>query len=217
MSEPTSPVRLITNGIPGLTYNIVDPDNQYQKFEIVLLQAPSGTDPRHPPNYKARLTNGGTVLEIDITVASVMSDTEMLLNQNVAWMKEASLYENQRQTRLGGLGPVIAQINTHFANLPWTTVWRVPLKEACDEIVGGYSITNFPPEHMHPASTPQFYPVIVEFKLKTVEQSVKKEAEINCALWLGSTFDHVSSGGAESTSGGNSRVKRSTAGKRKSA
>ena len=90
-------------------------------------------------------------------------------------------YENRRQTRLGGLGPAIAQINSHFQGQTWKTTWRVPLSEKCDEVIGNYSINNFP---TYANEANQFYyPVLVEFKLKTVEQSVKKEAAINFGVW----------------------------------
>ena len=44
-----------------------------------------------------------------------------------------------------------------------------------------YSITNFPVSsnvvgHKH-------YPVVVEFKMKTVEQTVKRHAEVNATVW----------------------------------
>ena len=46
-----SVVSLVQSGIPGIQYTYVDPDTQFQKYLIVLVQAPSGTDPLAPPDY----------------------------------------------------------------------------------------------------------------------------------------------------------------------
>ena len=86
-----------------------------------------------------------------------------------------------KQTRLGGLGPAIAQINTYLSGQPWTTLWKLPLNEPCEEIVGNYSITNFPAKAN--SNGQKHYPVLVEFKMKTVEQSVKQEDTINATCW----------------------------------
>ena len=181
-SSTPSAVRMIEGGVSGIQYSIVDPDVQYQKFLIVVIQALSGTDPLRPPMYNPRLTDGGTVLEVSIPVSEVFSKANLLVHRNATWMMDdVGYYENRKQTRLGGLGPTIAQANSHFRGQPWTTVWRVPLVAPCDEIIGNYSITNFP-TYMNEASQ-KHYPVLIEFKLKTIEQSVKKEAAINYGVW----------------------------------
>ena len=82
-------------------------------------------------------------------VTPVLSEANLLVNKKASWMVEGmhggGWYDNRKQTLLGGLGPAIAQINTFFYGHLWTTLWKVPFAEVCDEIVGNYSITNFPP------------------------------------------------------------------------
>ena len=172
---------LIESGYAGIQYALIDPSNQYQKYLIVKIQAPSGTDPLNPPNFNAVLIEGGRTLELTVPVSSVFSDANLLVHRNATWMNEAVDYETYKQTRLGGLGPAIAQVNTYFSGQPWSTVWRLPLAEPCEVIVGNYSITNFPTRSNFAGQ--KFYPVVVEFKLKTVEQSVKGEARINTGVW----------------------------------
>ena len=208
-------VRLLTSGIPGLQYVIVDPDAQYQKFEIVLFQAPSGTDPRHPPDFNARLTDHGKVLKVSISVTPVLADKALLVDKKASWMRDESgggwySYENRKQTRLGGLGPTIAQINSFFCNQPWRTAWKIPLSEVCDEIIGGYSICNFPPQHTYGPTAHQFYPVIVEFKLKTVEQSVKWETKITAGLWAEGGYNSNNNSADEDERTGGKRARKSS-------
>ena len=74
-----SPVSALSSGVPGLTYTFVDPDVQFQKYLIVLIQAPSGTDPLSPPNYNARLAGNGKFLDVTIPVSSVLSNAELLV------------------------------------------------------------------------------------------------------------------------------------------
>ena len=106
---------MIEGGVSGIQYSIVDPDVQYQKFLIVVIQALSGTDPLRPPMYNPRLTDGGTVLEVSIPVSEVFSKANLLVHRNATWMMDdVGYYENRKQTRLGGLGPAIAQANSHF-------------------------------------------------------------------------------------------------------
>ena len=50
---------LIESGYAGIQYALIDPSNQYQKYLIVKIQAPSGTDPLNPPNFNAVLIEGG--------------------------------------------------------------------------------------------------------------------------------------------------------------
>ena len=96
-------------------------------------------------------------------------------------MNNIGYYDNHKQKQHGDLGPAITQANSHFCGQLWTTVWRVPLVEICDKIVGNYSITNFP-ACINEASQ-KHYPIIIEFKLKTIEQSVKQEVDINYQVW----------------------------------
>ena len=152
---------------------------------IVLVQALSGTDPLRPPNFNPRLVGGGKFLELSVPVSRVLRDADLLVNRNASWMSSSvGPYENTKQTRLGGLGPAIAQVNTHFQGQDWFTTWKIPLAEVCDEIVDNYSICNFRTSANRAGQ--RFYPVLVEFKLKAIEQSVKKEAKINCGVWLDS-------------------------------
>ena len=179
---------LIEAGYPGISYTMVDPSEQYQKYLMVNIQAPSGTDPLSPPNFNARLSGEGRTLELTVPVSPVFSTANLLTHRNATWMRNShGSYENTRQTRLGGLGPAIAQVNTYLHGQPWTTVWHLPLSERCDEIVGNYAISNFPVRSN--AAGHKFYPVVVEFKLKTVEQTVKREAKINAGVWADSDSD----------------------------
>ena len=185
-----SVVSLVQNGIPGIQYTYIDPDTQFQKYLVVLVQAPSGTDPLDPPDFNARLTDNGNSLELTIPVCEELSKAELIVHKNAAWMQEGGprMYENRKQVRLGGLGPAIAVANSHFHGQPWYTVWKVPLSQVCDDIIGNsYSITNFPASsnvvgHKH-------YPIVVEFKMKTVEQTVKRHAEVNATVWADSSSD----------------------------
>jgi hypothetical protein len=98
--------------------------------------------------------------------------------------------ETYKSTRLAGLGPAIAQVQAHCNSTEIFTEWRIPLSEKCDAIVGSYSINNFPSGD---AYGPTFSPVLVEFKLSTVEQRVKKEAKIEKGLWLDENIDNEES------------------------
>ena len=93
----------------------------------------------------------------------------------------------KKQTRLAGLGPTIAQVKGKNTSLPPTIVWNIPLSERCDKLCGGYSISNFPAPQNDFNQT--FYPVLIEFKLSTVEQNVQKESRVNSSLWLDDTND----------------------------
>ena len=161
----------------------MDPNNQYQQYLHVLLQVPSGIDPLNPPNFNQKLTKGGTVLEITVPVLSVLSSSYLLLHRNTSWMRETltSTYKNMKQMQLGGLGSAIAQINMYLSGQPWTTLWKLPLSEPCEEIVGNYSFTNFPAKPN--SNGMKHFPVLVKFKMKTAEQSVKQEATINASCW----------------------------------
>ena len=167
-------------GVPAIQYTFVDPDQQYQKYISVLVQNLSGTDPLKPPNFDAKLVEGGNALELTVPVSPVLSSTELLVSSKVAWMQGGS-YEAKRQTRLGGLGPAIAKVANHFQGQSWNTKWKVPLVESCDDIVGSYSITNFPTKTNSHGQ--KHYPVIMEFLLKLKEQSVKTEKTVNVGIW----------------------------------
>ena len=109
---------LLEVGYPGIQYTIVDPGNQYQKYLIVKIQCPSGTDPLMPPNFNARLQDGGITLEMTVPVTDIFSNTNLLVHRNATWMRDGDSYENARQTMLGGLGPAIAQLTlTSTVNL----------------------------------------------------------------------------------------------------
>ena len=83
-STAGSVVSLLQSGIPGIQYAYVDPDVQFQKFLIVLIQAPSGTDPLDPPDYNARLTEQGKFLELTIPVCQELSNAELLVHKNAS-------------------------------------------------------------------------------------------------------------------------------------
>ena len=113
-----------------------------------------------------------------------------MVHKNVSWMraKNEQDYNSKRQTRLGGLGPAIAQVQGHNqVRTPPSIKWTVPLSERCDELIGSYSVNNFPGKKNSYNQT--FYPVLMEFKLSTVEQNVKKETRINSSLWLDEDFE----------------------------
>ena len=187
-SENTScsPATLLLNsGIPGYSYTFVDPNEQYQKYLCVVLQALSGTDPLHPPDLSPTITDVGMSLTVQIPISPVFLSTDLMVHRNVSWMNSNNdnEYNSKRQTRLGGLGPVIAQVKGNTPSSPPPSIeWTIPLSERCDELVGSYSINNFPAERNQYNQT--FYPILMEFKLTTVEQNVKKESKINSGLWV---------------------------------
>ena len=97
-------------------------------------------------------------------------------------------YNSKRQTRLGGLGPTVAQVaGNNQVRTPPSIKWTIPLSERCDDLIGSYSINNFPAKKNTYNLT--FHPVLMEFKLSTVEQNVKKETRVNSSLWLDEDFD----------------------------
>ena len=107
-------VASIVAGYPVTQYTYVDPDNQYQQYLSVLVQTLSGTDPLSPPNYNPFLVEGGKKLRIKVPISPVLANTDLLVNKKVSWMKGSGYYPSKRQTRLGGLGPAIAQVSSHF-------------------------------------------------------------------------------------------------------
>ena len=176
---------LINSGIPGYSYTFVDPDEQYQKYLVVVIQALSGTNPSNPPDLGATITDEGTSLTVQLPISPVFLNTNLMVHKNVSWMKarNEAEYNSKRQTRLGGLGPTIAQVK---GNNPTTITpsikWTIPLSERCDELIGSYSINNFPGDKNEYGQT--FFPILMEFKLSTVEQNVKKETRINSCVWV---------------------------------
>ena len=176
---------LLNSGIPGYSYTFVDPDEQYQKYLVVVIQALSGTNPSNPPDLGATITDEGTSLTIQLPISPVFLNTNLMVHKNVSWMKarNEAEYNSKRQTRLGGLGPTIAQVK---GNNPTTITpsikWTIPLSERCDELIGSYSINNFPGDKNEYGQT--FFPILMEFKLSTVEQNVKKETRINSCVWV---------------------------------
>ena len=170
-------------GIPGYSYTFVDPDEQYQKYLVVVVQALSGTDPSNPPDLQPTIADEGMSLTIQFPMSPVFLSTDLMVHKNVSWMRARNEqeYNSKRQTRLGGLGPAIAQVK---GNIPTRTSpsieWTIPLSERCDELIGSYSVNNFPAEKNQ--YNLSFYPVLMELKLSTVEQNVKKESNINSSL-----------------------------------
>ena len=107
----------------------------------------------------------------------------------MSWMNTRSEadYRTKKQTRLGGLGPAIAQLQNHYNGQDPHTTWDLPLAEPCDEIIGSFSINNMPAPPNQYNQT--FYPVFIEFKLSTVEQRVKKQSRVKRGLWVGGNDD----------------------------
>lgn len=183
-------VSLLHNGIPGYQYTIVDPSNQYQKYLIVVLQVLSGTDPTDPPRYAPVLIEDGSTLRVKVPLAPVMINEAMMTDRRVSWMREggglgADGYHQYKNTRLAGLGPAIAQVNGYFNGKPLTTTWDLPLSEPCEKLIGSYSINNFPATKKSSGRSygTSFCPVVVEFKLSTVEQRVKKQSRVSTGIW----------------------------------
>ena len=59
--------------------------------------------------------------------------------------KNETDYNSKRQTRLDGLGPAIAQVRgNNPTDTPPSIKWTIPLSERCDELIGSYSVSNFP-------------------------------------------------------------------------
>ena len=161
----------------------MDPDEQYQKYLVVVIQALSGTDPLNPPDLQATIAPDGMNLSIQLPISPVFLSTELMAHKNVSWMraKNENEYNSKRQTRLGGLGPTIAQVKVSDSTRTSPSVkWNIPLSKRCDELIGSYSVNNFPASKNTFNQT--FYPVLMELKLSTVEQNVKKESSINSSL-----------------------------------
>jgi hypothetical protein len=172
---------LVSKGYPGIQYTTVDPDQQFQNYLIVIVQVLAETDPMSPPSFNPRLTDDGKSLRLTVPCSNNLVDPNMLTHQNAAWMKDGAGYEVDRATRLAGLGPAVAELQTFLNNQNVEIMWNLPLAHKCGEIVGNYSITNFPtPKN---CNGQRYYPVLVEFKLKLAEQKVQKRAIIKSSVW----------------------------------
>jgi hypothetical protein len=74
---PKSPL-LLKNGFPGYQYTVVEPNNQYQKYLIVVIQALSGTSPVQPPRYQPTLEEeDGTILKVQVPLSPVFNNTNL--------------------------------------------------------------------------------------------------------------------------------------------
>ena len=62
-------------------------------------------------------------LTILLPISPVFLSTDLMVHKNVSWMSTRNEveYNSKRQTRLGGLGPTIAQVK---GNNPKTTPFR---------------------------------------------------------------------------------------------
>ena len=194
--------RMIDNGYPGYQFAIVDPSNQYQRYLIVVLQCLSGTDPTCPPRYNPTLNDDGSCLSISVPVDPVLFNTRLMTDARVSWMREGSsrsTMQSYQNTYLAGMGPAIASVRgaNNSGKEQITTEWNIPLDERCDEVIGSYSINNFPAKKNKHGKT--FNPVVMEFKLSTIEQSVKKEATVTQGLWLSDDEEGGNDSGTENT------------------
>ena len=96
------------------------------------------------------------------------------------WMKQGDAYRDDAATRLAGLGPAIADLNSHFVGTSPGMTWKIPLQEACSEVIENFAIGNFPGDIDEDI---EFCPVLVEFKLKCKDQSVAQAAPIRASIW----------------------------------
>ena len=101
---------LVENGLPGIQYTVVDPDQQYQKFLYVVIQALSGTDPSRPPEYAPILSECGEFLEIDVPISPILLSDFYLVHEKATWMKQGDAHSSDSNARLGGIGPAIAEL-----------------------------------------------------------------------------------------------------------
>ena len=171
---------LISSGFPGIQYTVVDPNDHFQKYLILKVQALSGIDPLSPTSFNPILSSDGLFLKIDVHCSSVLSDADLLVHSNNAWMKDGSEYEADCSTRLSGLGPAIADLMKYCNGNP-VMAWSLPLAHKCIAIVGNFSITNFGAEKNE--YNKKYRPVILEFKLKLEEQAVSSMTKIKTSVW----------------------------------
>ena len=176
---------LIKSGFPAIQYETVDNANQFQKYLIVCVQVLSGTDPTDPPSYNPELSDDGMTLNIKVPVSPVLTDPHLLTDPRAAWMKNGSSYEADKNARLASLGLMVADLQSCVGTTDITMDWSLPLSVKCSEVVGNYSIGNFKAtKNKH---NMRFYPVIVEFKLKVSQQSVKSMGMIQASAWMDSS------------------------------
>ena len=102
----------------GIQYVITDPDSQYQKYLIIVIQLPSGIDPLNPPNITGVLHQGGQRFDITIPVCEALQTEDLLVNRKAPWMtvggSDPSMYYSAKTTCLVGLGPTIVTANTFY-------------------------------------------------------------------------------------------------------
>ena len=153
---------LVEAGIPGLQYSVVD-SSLFQKMLVVVLVAPSGTDPNKPPSFSPLLLDDGFTLQVKVLISPVLFDPSLMTNENCSWMLKDGAYAQDAATRLSGLGPAVADLKKYLGESR-TVTWKIPLKEKCSKVIDNYSISNFPSR-----SNPPFYPVMVEFKFTVKE------------------------------------------------
>ena len=170
---------MVAANVPGIQYKVTDPET-LQKYLIVLIQALSGTNPSSPPSYSPELNQGGKSLKIQMPVSPVLLSNELLTHENCPWMKTDS-YQSDQSTRTAALGPAIAELRKAYAPTSPYIEWEIPLSESCSEVIGNFSISNFPVQP--PSEGCYFYPIIVEFKLKLEDQSVDHTAKIKSSIW----------------------------------
>ena len=175
---------LINSGFPAIQYETVDNSNQFQKYLIVCVQVLSGTDPANPPNYNPELSDDGMALNIKVPVSPILTDPHLLTDPRAAWMKNDASYEADKNARLASLGIMVADLQSCAGTTDITMDWSLPLSVKCSEVVGNYSIGNFrAKKNKH---NMRFYPVIVKFKLKVSQQSVKSMGMIQASAWMDS-------------------------------
>ena len=171
---------MVANGFPGIQYVIVNADT-FQRFLIIKYQALSSTDPTDPPDFNPVLSDCGKLLNIVIPVSPVLTNPELLTDKRNTWMSDGINFESDKYSRLTGLGTAIADLKRYCGNEKITMKCSLPLAHKCIEVLGHYSISNFmvePNEYNQ-----RYYPVIVEFKLKMENQSVKKRQIIRTSIW----------------------------------
>ena len=113
-----------------------------------------------------------------------LTNPHLLTHSCVAWMKQGTEYEADKNTRLASLGVMTADLQNHVGTHDITLDWSLPLSVKCSEVVGNYSIANFKAKKNR--YNQRHYPVIIEFKLKIQEQSVKSMAAIQASAWVDS-------------------------------
>ena len=83
-----SPATLLINtGIPKDSYIFVNPDEQYQKCPVVVIQVLSGTYPSNPPDLQATITDEGMILTVQLPISPVFLSMDLMVHKNVSWMR----------------------------------------------------------------------------------------------------------------------------------